>query len=115
MSETSTTPEVITYPAPVLEPWTRPDVPTPIQWDPKWEREYAAFQRLLPELLKTHRGKYVAIHDGEVVESGDDQLSVAERAWERVGYVALHVGLVTEHPRVERIPSLGRVRRYSPP
>ena len=29
----------------------------------KFEREHQAFLRLLPELLKTHRCKHVAIHD----------------------------------------------------
>ena len=110
MSETSTTPEVITYPAPVLEPWAPPAAPTPIRWDPKWEREYAAFQRLLPELLKTHGGKYVAIHDEKVAEIGDEELAVVRRARERFGNVALHVGLVTEHPRVCRLPSPRTVR-----
>ena len=114
MNETPTTPEVITYPAPVLEPWTRPAVPTALPRDPKWEREYVAFQRLLPELLKTHRGKYVAIHDGEVVESGDDELAVVRRARQRFGNVALHVDLVAEHPRVFRLPSPRTVRIPSP-
>ena len=114
MSETATVPDIPTYPAPVLEPWTRPATPTPIPRDPKWEREFAAFQRLLPELLKTHRGKYVAIHDGKVVASGDGRTEVAERAWEHVGYVALHVGLVTDEPQVEWIPSSREVRAVSP-
>lgn len=31
------------------------------------EPEREAFQRLLPELLKTHYGQFVAIHGGQVV------------------------------------------------
>jgi hypothetical protein len=110
MNETSTEQEVPTYPAPVLEPWTPPAVPTPIPRDPKWEREYKVFQELLPELLKTHKGQYVAIHEGKVVDSGDDQIVVAKRVWQRFGYVALHVGLVTDRPSLERIPSPREIR-----
>ena len=34
----------------------------------KGEREYQAFLRLLPELLPTRGGQFVAIHQGRVVE-----------------------------------------------
>lgn len=80
--------ELITLPAPFLEL----TVPPPT----KWEREYQAFQRLLPQLLATQRGKYVAIHDGQVVDSGDDKLALALRVLRKIGNVAIHVGLVTE-------------------
>jgi Family of unknown function (DUF5678) len=65
---------------------------------PKGEREYRAFVRLLPELLKTHRGRYVAVRDGQVVDVGDDRVAVVLRVWERFGYGPIHVGLVTEQP-----------------
>jgi hypothetical protein len=78
----------------------------------KWRREYRAFLRMIPELLKTHRGKYVAIHEEKVVESGDDLIPVALRAYERHGYVPIYVGLVTdEPPPVIRLPSPRLVRR----
>lgn len=64
----------------------------------RWERECQAFQRLLPRLLVTHPGKYVAVHDGEVVDSGDDRLALAMRVLQRSGNVDIHVGLVTEEP-----------------
>src|SRR4051794_11243968 len=80
--------EPLVLPAPVLE---LPSVPrTP------WEREYQAFRQLLPGLLATHKGKYVAIHGGQVVDSGDDKLAVALRVLHKVGNVAIHVGRVTE-------------------
>lgn len=62
----------------------------------KWEREYRAFQRLLPELLKTHRGKYVAIHEEQVIDSGDDRLELIFRVLPNVGGVSVHIGHVTE-------------------
>ena len=64
----------------------------------KWKREKDAFQRLLPVLLTTHRGQYVAIHEGQVVDAGTDQLDVAMRVLSRIGNVPIHVGLVTDHP-----------------
>jgi hypothetical protein len=77
----------------------------------KWAKEYETFRQLLPSLLTTHRGEYVAIHNGQVVASGDDQVEVALRAYDKVGYVPLHVGLVTtEPPPVIRFPSPRVVR-----
>jgi hypothetical protein len=64
----------------------------------KWEREYRAFLRLLPELLKTHRGKYVAIHEEQMVDSGDDRLDLIFRVLAKVGNVSIHVGHVTDEP-----------------
>jgi hydrogenase maturation factor len=71
---------------------------------PKGEREYQAFLRLLPELLATHRGKYVAIHDGRVVDSDASDVALIQRVQKRVGYVPIHVGFVTDQQSVVRIP-----------
>jgi len=70
----------------------------------KWEREYRAFQRLLPGLLKTHRGKYVAVHEERVVGSGDDEIALTMGIYAKYGYVPIHVGLVSERPPVARVP-----------
>lgn len=71
----------------------------------KFEREWAAFRRLLPDLVDTHRGSYVAIHGGSVVDTGPDQVEVAKRAYAKYGNVPIYVGLVTDQPeRVVRIP-----------
>jgi len=78
----------------------------------KFEREKDAFRRLLPELLKTHLGKVVAIHDGQVVEAGTSRIEVAMATFRRVGAVPIFVELVTEDPpRVFRIPGLRLARR----
>jgi hypothetical protein len=69
MSETG-----IALPAPAIE------TPPPAG---KWEREHRAFQRLLPELLKTHAGKHVAIHDEQAVDSDTDELVLIERVLQR--------------------------------
>ena len=60
----------------------------------KWDREHAAFVRMLPQLLATHRGKFVAIHNEMVVDSGDDKLELAMRIT-RIGN-CIFVGKVTD-------------------
>ncbi len=83
-------------PAPVL--------PAPI--DDKWRREQQAFRRLLPVLLQSHRDQYVAIHDGQVVGSGDDKLAVARHAYSRFGYIPIFVSRVTNEPLAPvRVPT----------
>ena len=59
-----------------LDALPAPVLPLPLK--DKWRHEQEAFRRLLPELLKTHRNQYVAIHAGKVVESGPDKLAVAD-------------------------------------
>lgn len=64
----------------------------------KWERERNAYWRLLPALLSQYRGQYVAIHDGQVVDSGPNQVELALRVYRRFGYVPIYVGLVSDEP-----------------
>jgi len=78
----------------------------------KGERERRAFLRLLPELLRTHRGQYVAIHGEQVVDSGPDDIALVRQVHARVGYVPIHVALVTKLSRVERISG---PRNYNAP
>src|SRR5262249_11312531 len=93
-----------TLPAPVI------DVPP----RNKWEREYRAFLRLLPELLKTHRGKYVAVHEERVVDSGDDEIALTMRVYAKHGYVPIHVDLVSERPVSVCIPHAHASREGTP-
>jgi hypothetical protein len=75
--------------------------PPPLEMAPpksKWDVEYEAFLRMLPELLTTSRDQYVAIHEGKVVGSGPDQLAVAMEAYQKYGYVEILVRLVTDKP-----------------
>ncbi len=96
--------EPITLPAPNLA-WR---LPTPS----KWEREYQAFYRLLPDLLKTHCGQFVVIHDGQVVDSGPDDLALALRFFAQHGNVPIHVGLVADQPEpAVRIPHYRELHR----
>ena len=81
-----------------------PPVLGPVAPPTKWEREYRAFQRMLPLLLQTHRGQYVAIHEEQVVDTGEDEIALARRVFARVGNVPIHIDLVTDRPHVARIP-----------
>jgi hypothetical protein len=94
----------VTLPAPTIDP-----AMTALS---KWEREFRAFRRLLPQLLQTHRGQYVAVHDGQVVGSGSDKLALALRVFAQVGNVPIHVGLVTEE--AEPVVRSGLRRVLSP-
>ena len=90
--------EVVTHDAPIL------DSPKPLT--DKWERERRAFYRLLPELLRTHRDQYVAIHEERVVGSGTDDIELAMQAYKQFGYVPIYVGRVSVQPLpVVRLPS----------
>jgi hypothetical protein len=88
--------EPLTLPAPVL------DVGVPIE--DKWRREQRAFQRLLPDLLHTHAGKYVAIHDEQVVDTDGDLVTLGRRVYRRYGYIPIYMDLVAEKPVIVRIP-----------
>jgi hypothetical protein len=92
-----------TLPAPAI-PWPPPP-------HSKWEREYRAFQRLLPQLLRTHCGQFVAIHDEQVIDSDRDAMTLILRVLARVGNVDIHVGLVTDQP--ESVSRSGVVRVLS--
>ena len=71
-----------------------------------WETEHRAFLRLVPTLLATHEGQYIAVHQGCVIAEGLDQIEVAKQAYALAGYVPIYVGLVThEPPRPVRIPA----------
>jgi hypothetical protein len=77
----------------------------------KGEREHQAFLRLLPQLLGTHQGKYVAVHEGQVIDSDADDIALVLRVHARIGYVPIRVGRVTEQPLVVRVP---HYREYRP-
>jgi hypothetical protein len=63
-----------------------------------WQREYHAFLRLLPELLRTHRGQWVAVHNGQVVDGDADDVVLVQRVIAKIGYVPMHVGRVSDEP-----------------
>lgn len=78
---------------------------------PKGEREYVAFLRLLPQLLSTHEGRFVAVHNEQVVDSDTDDIALIRRVHARIGYVPIHVGRVEKPLPIMRIP---HYREYRP-
>jgi len=81
--------------------------------DQAFQREAEAFERMKPELLRQYRNRVVAIHNGQVVEVGRENESVADvamRVYERLGYVPIFVHRVEETPRVYKISSPRIVR-----
>jgi hypothetical protein len=65
----------------------RPDNPALIP-------EHQAFHRMLPELVRTHHGKYVAVYQGRVVASGDRPDRVEQDVQSGYGEVPAYIGLV---------------------
>jgi len=86
-----------------------PVVTPPVSTDGKFERERAAFFRLLPELLKTHRGKVVAIHEERVLVVGEESVPVIQEAIKLVGHVELFVQRVLEKQPIERLIGLREI------
>ncbi len=90
--------------------------PPEFHWPPpprtKWEREYRAFQQLLPQLLLTRRGQFVAIHEGHVIDCDSEEMALISRVLGLVGNVDIHVGLVSDQP--EPVYRSGVVRDLSP-
>jgi hypothetical protein len=68
------------------------------------EPDRTAFQRLLPELLKTHKGQFVAIHKGEMVDADMDNRELAKRIYARKLF-PIYIQLVSEQPRVIELSS----------
>ncbi len=69
-----------------------------------FEREQAAFERMKPELLRTHRGKVVAIYQSQVVQIGTDVAETLDAVYDQLGYVPCYVQRVEETPRVYKFP-----------
>ena len=73
--------------------------------DEAWEKERAAFHRLKPQLLQTHKGLYVAIHGGQVVDADADNLALARRVMSKLKDMPFYLQLVSEEPRTFEVPS----------
>jgi hypothetical protein len=83
-----------------------PRVDSPARTASKWEEEHRAFLRLRASLLQTHAGQYVAVHEGKVVDAGEDKIGLGLRVYSKFGYVPIYVGRVTsERQAVVRVPS----------
>lgn len=93
----------------LIQPTFEAKVPVPTRT--KGEREYAAFLRLLPQLLATHKGQYVAVHEGRVIDFDADDIALIQRVHARIGYLPIHVGQVVDPLPIVRLP---HYREYRP-
>ncbi len=91
---------IVTMELPAFDTWAPVAPPNPLA------DEERAFARLLPELLTTHAGQYVAVFGGQVVGSGADEVTTLKKAYADHGYCPILCQLVTDKPRVARIPSV---------
>ncbi|MFQ5814493.1 MAG: type II toxin-antitoxin system Phd/YefM family antitoxin [Anaerolineae bacterium] len=71
----------------------------------KFEQERAAYLRLKPQLLQTHRGQFVAIHESKVVDTDEENRELVKRVIERYGNEPVYIQLVAEELRTFEIPS----------
>jgi hypothetical protein len=69
-----------------------------------FQQDMEAFEQLKSELLRTHRGQWVAIQRGEVIEIGPDRSQVLDRVYSKLGYVPVYVQQVEEKPKVYKLP-----------
>jgi len=75
-----------------------PRVGRPLAGETKWKEERRAFLRLRPSLLRSHRSRFVAIHQSKVVDSGEDKVALGLRVYAKFGYVPIYFGRVAEKP-----------------
>jgi len=68
------------------------------------EPERAAFQRLLPGLLTTHAGQFVALCDGRLVDADVDENVLAQRIAAQ-GFDRIYIQEVRTEPRIYGLPS----------
>ncbi len=73
------------------------------------DKERAAFLDLKDELLRTHRGAFVAVLDGQVIDVDKDDRALIRRVYAEHGYVPIYVDRVAEKSPVRRILSPKKV------
>lgn len=78
-----------------------------------FERERAAFEMLKPQLLKTHSEQYVAIHDGQVVDTDKSDTELAQRVLPRFRNQAVYIQIVQPELPVYEIASPEELTRAS--
>jgi hypothetical protein len=62
------------------------------------QREEAVFEAMREELLATHRGRFVAVRDGEVVDQDESELDLFQRVQARFPEQLVLVREVTANP-----------------
>ena len=71
---------------------------------PQLAVEFDEFERQLPELMKLHKNRYVAMLHGQVIGSGDDRVKLLNEVARQNPCVFVYIRLVTDEPLpVERL------------
>ena len=79
----------------------------------KIAREQAAYERMHPELKRTHFGQWVAVHEGALVDADEDDVALHRRVVDCFGDTTVLITQVEDKPIREiwiRTPSTGRLR-----
>jgi hypothetical protein len=64
----------------------------------KVEKEQAIFEQQKSELLKKYRGRYIAMHNGEVVETATSLRVLRNKVFAHFGHTPMLHTLVTDEP-----------------
>ena len=98
-------PMVVVVPYALYQQLTAPPKSKEISHNEVFERNRAAYDAMKAQLLKTHRGKWVAFHDGQFMDSDADDSALSERMHTKYGYGKLYIHLVEEPEHVYRVPT----------
>ena len=76
-------------------------VPGTAEPEYRYRLERAEFQRMLPELLRTHAGRFVMVHDGQVWGADTSRNVLVRRFFaQHAGGTPVHIGFVGPRPVV---------------
>ncbi len=79
----------------------------------KLDRELTAYETLHHHLQQTHFGKWVAIHQGELVDSDSDGPTLYRRVRAEYGRISVLIRQVKDHPTEEVWLRTPKIRRHS--
>ena len=68
---------------------------TPSEAEAKFACERQAFWAMHAQLVSRYEGKYVAVLNGQVVDSDIDERALVQRVYQKFGYQPIYVQLVT--------------------
>lgn len=77
----------------------------------EFEKQWQVLQAMMPQLLKTHLGQWVAIVDQKMVSAGATWESVLNDVLARFGNAPMCIHEVLEKPRIYKIESPRIIRR----
>jgi hypothetical protein len=73
---------------------------------PPFGTELAVYNANLADLLKSHVGKFVLIHENEVVGVFDSELNALQAGYQRFGPVPLYIRQISPVEHVQSAPAM---------